>query len=249
MANDRPGLEVANYLVARGDTIVRLYIHGEDKAKYAGEIIEASGCADSDVYPAKLLKDAEHVSMLSDIDADWIITVYWSYLISQAVISSAREGTVNFHPALLPVNRGWYPHVHSIIDGTPLGVTLHAIEKDADTGPVWAQKEVNLSPYDTAFSVYNRSQKDIVELFMERWDDISTGRVIPVAQDETKATYHKKAEVDALDHIDPDEMVRAGDLIDLLRARSFGDKGFAHYLQGGEKVFVNIRLSRDTNFK
>ena len=53
---------------------------------------------------------------------------------------SLSEKTINFHPSLLPSYRGWYPHVHNIIDKTQCGVTLHELNEGADTGKIWIQK-------------------------------------------------------------------------------------------------------------
>ena len=167
MANDTPGLEVAKYLSANGDNIVRLYLHGPEFRKRGEEIREVCRCSDNEVIDAQRLKDASHVAGLNELGCDFIITVYWMHLLSSEVIAAARQGTVNFHPALLPIGRGWYPHVHSIINGTPTGVTLHAVDAQADTGPIWAQKEVPLTVYDTAYTIYKRLQREIVELFRQ----------------------------------------------------------------------------------
>lgn len=244
-ANDRVGVAVARYLLARGDEIVRLYLH-EPEYRKQGDALQAV-CAGVETCDAGLLKDAGHVEGLAELGADFLITVYWRYLLSEQVIGAVGQ-TVNFHPALLPINRGWYPHVHSLIDGSPTGVTLHAIDKHADTGPIWAQREVPIEPTDTAYEIYHRQQGAIVELFQATWPDISTGQLTAKAQDESLAVYHRKSELDAFDALDPDAMMRVGDLLNLLRARSFGDLGFAHYTDQGRQVHVNLRLSYSHRF-
>lgn len=248
LANDKPGLDVCKYLVVQGEQIERLYIHEEQNAKYTDEIIKASNCERGKIYLSKDLKDPIHLNELKKVKTDWIITVYWAYLISEKLINMAREGTINFHPALLPINRGWYPHVHSIIDDTPTGVTLHVIEKTADTGPIWAQKEVPIEPLDTSDTIYYRLQEEIVKLFRETWPDIKSGKIKAIPQDEAKAIYHKKAEVDALDFLDLNAEIRVRDVINILRARSFGNRGFAYYENDGQRVYVNIRLSKSSHF-
>ena len=249
LANDKPGLDVCKYLVEQGEQIERLYIHEEQNTKYADEIIKASNCKKGKIYLSKDLKDPMHLNELKKVKADWIITVYWAYLISEEVINMAREGTINFHPALLPINRGWYPHVYSIIDGTPTGITLHVIEKSADTGPVWAQEEVPIEPLDTSDTIYYRLQEEIVKLFKKTWPDIKSGKIKPIPQDETKAIYHKKIEIDAFDSLDLNSEMRVKDLINILRARSFGNRGFAYYENDEQKVYVNIRLGKSTYFE
>ncbi|MHB8470998.1 MAG: formyltransferase family protein [Gaiellaceae bacterium] len=245
LANDAPGLRVAEYLASRGDRIERLYLHAEEQRKLGDEIVAASGCPPERVFEAVALKDPAHVTGLREANIEWIVLVYWTHLISADVIACVRRGTVNFHPALLPVNRGWYPHVHSILDGTPTGVTLHAVDPSADTGPVWAQRPVPLSPYDTAFTIYNRLQDEIVDLFREAWPKIVAGELVPTAQDESEAVYHRKSEIVELDELDLDAVMPVRDVINRLRARSFGSRGFAWYKENGERVYVNVRLGKN----
>lgn len=221
-----------------------LYLHAPPRRKLGDEIVAATGCPPHAVHDAAALRDREHVAELTALRPDFVVTVYWAYLVSTDVIAAARRGTVNFHPALLPINRGWYPHVHSILDGSPTGVTLHAVDATADTGPIWAQRKVPLTRYDTAGTIYERLQTEIVSLFREVWPAIVAGDLLPVPQDDRGAVYHEKSEIDALDELRLDDVMRVGDVIDRLRARSFGSRGFAWFEVDGERVYANIRLGR-----
>ena len=244
MADGFVGLAVAKKLVASGDKIVRLYLHEKDSAKLSDEIRIASCCKDV-FYPSDLKSD-DHVHSLSLLNADFIITVYWAHLLSPGVISCAGD-TINFHPALLPINRGWFPHVHSIIDGSPLGVTLHRIDQNADTGPIWIQEEVSLSPYDTAKSIYDQLQNKMIEIFSDNWSDIKSGNIQAKEQISAGAVYHKKSEIKMLDELDIDSTMPIRRLLNILRARSFGDLGFAFYEENGQRVYLNISLSESIN--
>jgi methionyl-tRNA formyltransferase len=62
--------------------------------------------------------------------------------------------------------------VYNIIQGTKAGVTLHEIANSADTGDIWNQKEVEVKITDTAKSLYERLQLEIVNLFIENWANI-----------------------------------------------------------------------------
>lgn len=241
MADGFVGLEVTKKLVACGDNIVRLYLHDEESAKCAEEIKVASGC--EEVFNHSVLQSQTHIDDLKALGADFIITVYWAHLLSPAVIACASD-SVNFHPALLPINRGWFPHVHSILDGSPLGVTLHRIDQYADTGPIWAQREVQLSPYDTAKEIYDRLQSEMVKIFSDNWDGIKAGRLTPMSQTSDGACYHKKSEIAQLDELDLDSTMSTRKLINILRARSFGELGFAFYEENGSRVYLKISLSK-----
>tara|TARA_A100001015_G_C14768323_1_gene624203 strand:- start:18 stop:776 length:759 start_codon:yes stop_codon:yes gene_type:complete len=246
MANDLPGYEVAKHIINSGDTILRVYLHNNENLKYGDEIIKVSQC--DDIFTADDLKNEEHVDSLKKLNADFIVTVFWAHLLKPNVINSVKD-TVNFHPALLPINRGWHPHVHSIIDGSPLGVTLHRIDEGIDTGAVWVQKEVHLSEFDTAKTIYHRLQNEIIDLFKNNWIKIKNGEIIPINQDETEAIYHSKFEINEMDVIDLSSNISNESLIRKLRARSFGNLGFAYYVENGKKVYLNIRLSDTHKFE
>ena len=245
MANDIPGMKIAQHLNFCGDKIVRLYLH-DDNAKYADEIIRESKC-NKIFYSKDLKKENHHIDLKSE-NADFIITVYWAYLLKPKIFQSAAD-TVNFHPAFLPINRGWFPHVHSIIDGSKSGVTLHRIDEGADTGPIWAQEEIKISKFETAKDIYLRLQSEIVNLFKKKWDAIKKGSIIPFNQNESRAVYHKKIDIKNLDKLNLDEKIKVRDLINILRARTFGNLGFAYFEEEGERVYLNLKLSKDNIFK
>jgi methionyl-tRNA formyltransferase len=181
----------------------------------------------------------EHTKNIKELDS--IITVYWPFIVPMDFCNSASI-TVNFHPALLPINRGWYPHVHSIIDGSPAGVTLHKLSEEADQGDIWAQQKIEIQPWENAGDVYIKLQASITQLFVENWELIATGKIIPWQQDESMAVYHSKKEIDSMDEIDLNRSYLAGDFLNLLRARTFGERGFAYFEVNGKKIKVRIEL-------
>lgn len=248
-ANHLPGVDIAKFFAERraGDRVVALYVPGEQPDNDR-KIIEALNLDQASVFTGpEVIKSREHVEWFRDQKFDAIICVYWPWLLREEIFSAAPV-TINFHPALLPINRGWFPHVHSLIDGSKTGVTIHKIAAGADAGDVWAQREVPIRPTDTAKDIYDRLQLEIVELFKATWDAIRDGEIEATPQDETLATYHSKKELQTLDFIEIDQSFKARDLINRLRARTFGSRGFAYYEENGEKVFVKISLSKSNTF-
>lgn len=247
LANDWPGVRVARILRDSGDTLLRLYLHELAGQKDVDELIQTSGLRPDAIFTADKFKDPMHVAALRDVEFDWIVTVYWAHLLKPEIFQLARRGTVNFHPAPLPINRGWYPHVHSIIDGSPIGVTLHQIDADADTGPIWAQEILTLGPAETAKEIYDRLQQRIVTLFAEKWPAIRDGRIQPVPQ-AGPGCYHRKKEIETLNHLDLDAPTTTRAVINRLRARSFGARGFAYFDAEGRRHFVRIQINQTGKF-
>lgn len=245
-ANHKPGLEIVKYFLHRQDIdlINRVFI--DENTPYANQIKHLCTCNNIKVDDYKLLNEKKTIDEIKMESIDFFITVYWPYLLKKEIIDLCQN-TVNFHPALLPINRGWFPHVHSIIDGSPLGVTLHKIDENADTGPIWAQKRIFLNEIDTAKTIYDKLQEEIVTLFIEIWPKIRLEEVKPTPQKDG-GNYHKKKEIEGIDCIDLQKTYVAKDFINLLRARSFGDNGYAYYIVNSEKIYINIRLSNSTKF-
>tara|TARA_B110000495_G_C22921918_1_gene538613 strand:+ start:223 stop:987 length:765 start_codon:yes stop_codon:yes gene_type:complete len=245
-ANKKTGLDICEFLVSQNENISRLYISNfEDD--YAKKIISASKLPKEKIFHADIIKEKNHLDTLKTLDVDFMITVYWPFLLSPEIFKISKNGCINFHPSLLPINRGWFPHVHSILDGSPSGVTLHLIDENADTGPILAQKEVPLEFIDTSKTIYEKLQKEIVLLFKENWIKIRNNDILPIPQDESKSIYHKKSETDELDQINL-ESLSAKELINILRARTFGNKGFAYVTVNNEKIYLNLRLSHYSDF-
>ncbi len=248
-ANHLPGVRVAEFFAKSRDNnrVEALYLVGE-QAENDKKILSELGLNSQNVFfGSDVMKSPEHIKWFREQQFDAIICVYWPWLLTEQIFSSVKT-TVNFHPALLPINRGWFPHVHSIIDGSKTGVTLHQLENGADTGAIWAQKEIAVDPTDTAKEIYLRLQSEIVALFMQSWEGIKSGLIKPLKQDESIAVYHSKKEIEGLDQINIDKSYRARDLINILRARTFGDRGFAYFEEKGEKIYIKIELSKTSKF-
>jgi methionyl-tRNA formyltransferase len=247
-ASGTAGLSVARLLQENIEDEVLLLVLADQNQSLDAQIEAVfSFGARPAIFRGDLRSDPSAViEIISNSDIDSLITVYWPFILPESVFRNL-EITVNFHPALLPVNRGWYPHVHNILNGTAAGVTLHELSRDADTGAIWAQKNVEIFSWDTAGDLHARLQQEIIKLFETEWPKIRTKEIIPTVQSEDLATYNSKKALDSIDLIDLNEMMSAGKFINYLRARTFGPNGYAYFFDsGGNKVHVRIELDRKT---
>lgn len=250
LASGNVGVKIAQYLAQPHvpGKISRLYVSGQDESVDA-QISNAAGLDGEFVFVGKeVFHDGNHIQELNNEEIDVLISVYWPWILSPEYFQRFSK-TINFHPALLPSNRGWYPHVFNLMEGTPAGATLHEIAEEADSGGIWAQRKVPVSPFDTAFDLYGRLQNEMFVLFHESWQGISSGTTQPVPQDHSLATYNKKSSIGSMDEIDISKSTNRA-LLDKLRARSFGSQGFAYFIDDdtGEKVYLKLELSRSNKF-
>lgn len=98
---------------------------------------------------------------------DLAVSYTYPYIIQKNIIDEMNGNIVNLHNSFLPYNRGSYPNVWSIIDGTPRGVTLHYINSGLDKGDIIAQKIVLLKENATLKDSYEQLDKEAKKMFRE----------------------------------------------------------------------------------
>jgi methionyl-tRNA formyltransferase len=247
LGNNRVGWEILAWLKRQGENIVGLVIHPPDKQKYSQEIVEASGLSDAQVFSGQDLRKPEVVAKIAALSPDIGVSILFDYILKSEIIALHPRGIVNLHPSYLPYNRGQYPNVWSIVEKTPAGATLHFIDAGIDTGDIIARRQVPVEPVDTGETLYRKLEKACVALFKHTWPIIRSGSLPPVVVENVGGTYHKTKDIEAIDCIDLDRMYRAGDLIDILRARTFPPYNGAYFWDGGRKAYLRLHLYYDND--
>lgn len=242
-SNNWVGWQTAKWLREQGEEIAGLALHPEERRRYGVETIRDSGVPPDRIFNGAALKDPETAATLSSLNAEIGLSAYFGYLLNRVLIESLPGGCINIHPSFLPYNRGTYPNVWSIVDGTPAGATIHYIDEGVDTGDIISQREIDVEAFDTGQSLYDKLEGLAFTLFKESWPDIRTGRSSRVPQRVGVGTLHRKKDVDRIDRIDLDSMVRAGDLINILRARTFPPYAGAYFMDGTKKVHMSLQLA------
>lgn len=242
LANSTVGLRIAKYLIRRKQNIVALGIHPPSKQVLTGEIIRTVNVPGNLILEAPQLRDPKVISCIKELKPDLIIAAFWGYILKKEFLSIPPLGCINFHPGYLPYNRGMNPNVWPIVEETPAGVTLHFINEGVDNGPIIARKKIKVEPIDTGGSLYEKTLDEIVELFKKTYPLFLKGKIRPFAQDEKKSTHHFARDVDTLDRIDLNKNYKARDLINILRARTYADRTYAYFEEGGRKIGISVKL-------
>jgi len=174
---------------------------------------------------------------------DLIISIHCKQLFPAELVHRVR--CINVHPGLNPHNRGWYPQVFSILNKRPHGATIHEIDEELDHGPIVAQKNVEIYPWDTSLSVYERVQIAELCLLEENIDRILLGNYATELPTE-EGNINYKADFAELLHLNLKEQTTLGACIDRLRALSHGKYKNAFFTtEMGERVYVSIELQKD----
>jgi methionyl-tRNA formyltransferase len=242
LGNNRVAVEVLRWLKEQGVEIAALVVHPEGKRRLAEELIDIANLPSSRVLEATQLRDPQCLHQLRQWQPDLGLSVYFGYILKPELLELFPSGVINLHPSLLPYNRGAHTNVWSIIERTPAGVSLHYIDKGIDTGDLVAQREVEILPWDTGFTLYDKLEEAAVELLQENWPVIARGAVTRQPQPPGEGTSHTTRDVAQIDRIDLDRSYTGRELIDLLRARTFPPYRNAYFQENGRRIFLRLEL-------
>jgi methionyl-tRNA formyltransferase len=139
--------------------------------------------------PETIKKDPEFQSRLSSINPDAIIVVGYGRMIPQWMLDLPRYGNMNLHASLLPKYRGAAPIQWAIARGESItGVSTMRIDSGLDTGEILLQKEVSITPEDTAETLAPRLADIGADLMIETLHSLQTGKLQPRPQDSARST-------------------------------------------------------------
>jgi len=193
------------------------------------------------IWSGRRLSEAE-METLMRLRLDYLLSVHYPYVFSEDVLRVARIGGLNLHPAYLPWNRGWHTPSWAIIEGTPMGATLHWMVRDVDAGDIAFQTRVDPEPHDTAHSLYQKVLRAEIRLLADAIPAMKAGTV-PRRQTSESGTFHVKKDLEAIRRMDLNKKCRVGDVIDLLRALTTNQPSEAAYFEtNGRRYRVRIEI-------
>ena len=165
----------------------------------------------------------------------------FGYRLAPDVLACFPKGVWNLHTSYLPYNRGAFPNVWAILDKTPAGATLHRMDAGLDTGPILARIRVKIRAWDTGETLYLQQMEAAAILLQRNWNRLLRGR-FRLHRQPACGTFHRRKDVERTDEIPLQRLVRAGDLIDLLRARTFPPFSGAWFRADGRRIFLRLFL-------
>jgi len=237
-AADEPGAEIARAIAERGDRIKLLVLDPQNfRGRNDDIVIAVKGQTD-----AIVMADALDASQLADVDL--AILAWWPHIVPRDLVALPRLGFLNCHPSLLPHNRGKHYNFWAIVEEAPFGVSIHWVGERVDGGDVAFQAPIATSWEDTGETLFHKARAAMVELFRASYDRIRRGDIPRIPQDLAQGSFHKASELDAASRIDLDAGVRARDLLNLLRARTFAGYPAAWFTDGGERYEVRVEIRK-----
>ncbi len=175
----------------RGGNIVGVFCAPDRKGRPSDPLKEFAIEKGVPVHQLGSWETEEAANLMRGFEPDLCIMAYVTLFVPVPVLDIPRHGTIQYHPSLLPRHRGASAANWPIIQGkTRTGLTIFWPDEGLDEGPILLQKEVEISPDDTAGSLYFNHLIPLgVDAMVEAVDLIRDGNAPRIDQDNERATY------------------------------------------------------------
>lgn len=136
------------------------------KAAFALERAEKHGipgtCISTVHYESKEDYDKALIEHFNSLEVDLIVMAGFLVVLGETFIRAFKNRIINIHPSLIPAfsGHGFYGlrvHEAALARGVKIsGATVHFVDEGTDTGPIIAQKTVEVLDDDTAEALQKR---------------------------------------------------------------------------------------------
>ncbi len=141
---------------------------------------------------ANSVNSKKFINGIKKLNPDAILVGSWSEKFCDEILNIPKFGVINCHPSLLPAHRGANPYFWAIYSGDKkTGITFHKMNEKFDAGDILMQASFDIDPHITGGALKNKAAKVAELMTGELLDDLEHNRIIPLAQDNTKAQYDK----------------------------------------------------------
>ena len=133
------------------------------------------------------INEKRYIDKIKAINPDLIINSI-SLIFSDEVIGIPKLGCLNRHTSLLPSYRGLWPVLHAISNNEKeIGVSIHAMTSQLDSGEIYAQKTIDISDNKKILSIYKIAFSISSVLVLEAIDNLINNK--PLVSSNTKSYF------------------------------------------------------------
>jgi methionyl-tRNA formyltransferase len=192
------GKAVLEALLKRGDEVIAVYVAPEKPGQKADPLKEAAVAAKLPVYQPASYRKPEVWDEFRTLKPDLQVMAFVTLFVPEEFLNIPTNGSIQYHPSLLPKYRGPSAINWPIIQGdTETGLSIFWPDNGLDTGDVLLQKKTPIGFEDSLGSVYfDRLFPMGVEAMLESVDLVKAGKAPRIKQDESQATYEGRCGVD-----------------------------------------------------
>jgi methionyl-tRNA formyltransferase len=185
---------LAKILEAGIDEVVAVYCEPDKDGKPIDPIKEFALEQGLPVYQPAHFKDQESLDELAALNADLMVMAFVNVFVPEAARDTPKQGSICFHPSLLPLHRGPSAVNWPIIMGsTKSGYSWFYPTDGLDEGDVLLMWECPIEPDDTVIDLYfKKIYPSAIDSVLEVCDLFRSGNPPRIVQDEADATYERR---------------------------------------------------------
>ncbi len=185
------GESVLNALVEHQENIVGVFCPPDRDGRPADPLKAAAQAHAIPVLQFRRMRNQDAIDAFRALNADLCVMAFVTDIVPDEILEAPAQGTIQYHPSLLPLHRGPSSINWPIIQGeTKTGLTIFWPDKGLDTGPILLQKETEIGPDDTLGSVYfGRLFPMGVDAMVEAVNLVKSGNAPRIEQNHADATY------------------------------------------------------------
>jgi folate-dependent phosphoribosylglycinamide formyltransferase PurN len=127
------------------------------------------------VLTTRNINDAEGLRFLADCAPDLLVSAFFNQRLQAPALALPKRGCLNIHPSLLPEAKGVDPVFQSLLQGIPLGVTVHFMTPELDAGRIVAQRSITGRAGSSVFATTALLFREGSELLAAAIDSIVGG--------------------------------------------------------------------------
>jgi len=185
------GKSVVQSLGDAGEDVVAVFCPVDRAGKELDPIKQEALSRAIPVLQFKRMRDDEAVQAFLEIGPDLCVMAFVTDFVPSSILQAPVQGTIQYHPSMLPLHRGPSSINWPIIQGeTMTGVSIFWPDDGLDTGPILTQKTAAIGPDDTVGSLYYEKLFPLgVEAITQAVALIRQGIAPKIPQDHESATY------------------------------------------------------------
>ena len=149
------GRAILEALLERGEEVVGVFTAPDQEGARPDPLKECAVDRDIPVFQPKSFRRPAVWDEMRELKPDLGVMAYVTLFVPEEALHIPTDGTIQYHPSLLPLHKGPSSINWPIIFGeTKTGLSIFWPDNGLDTGPILLQKEVEIGPDDTLGSVY-----------------------------------------------------------------------------------------------
>ena len=143
--------------------------------------------------PEKIKDNKEEYEYLKKIDVSLGVVVAYGQILTTDILNLSKNGFINLHASILPLNRGASPIQRSIMNlDKETGISVMKINEKLDAGDVSDIFKIDILENENTQSLNERLSILAAEKISDVIDNIFDGSTTYKEQDHINATYAKK---------------------------------------------------------